>query len=490
MDVLFNTLGLVAFLLFLPLSFIGLFVLYMEYPGLFERMGMGRREVGLLLVGATIGLITDFPIIIHQGSFLALNLGGAIIPIVISAHLYMILKDNLERQQAILFSAAGLAFGSIISFLITDYQPSMGVVAEFPEFLVPPFASAGFALLLFKRNGIAAAPMAYITGSMGALIGADIVRIPQILGTAQETGSTVQGSIGGAGIMDMVFLSGLLAFNVTVLFASREQKALKRDRDHIDEKERAWSSHLHMAELSLQNMAFKDSIYYSKNAVDIKLSQVEHFMPSKRGYEALRRLGFHSNICKDYKRLEAASMSQEPGFDDARKGLINARYLIAAINAKEVDFYAKPSRRITAFVVDFLVMVTFTLYLLAMFFFLNPGNVSEDRLLFWLLIIGAWGWGFQTIYFSVMEWRLGSTLGKLVTGITVLNDKLEKPGFITVFTRNVVRFPVFFFFLYGISLFHIMHTQNRQRHGDYIARTVVVDKMLAEVIHSRRTPAE
>jgi hypothetical protein len=81
-------------------------------------------------------------------------------------------------------------------------QPVQGVGIAIPVFL-PPIVAAGTALLLSRRL---APPLAYISGSLGALIGADLLNLGQMHGLAAPIAS-----IGGAGMFDGVFLTGLLA---------------------------------------------------------------------------------------------------------------------------------------------------------------------------------------------------------------------------------------------------------------------------------------
>jgi len=73
---------------------------------------------------------------------------------------------------------------------------------------VPALAAAVIALLLSREY---AAPLAYIGGSLGTLLGADLLN----LGKIQGLGAPVA-SIGGAGTFDGIFLIGILA----VLIAS------------------------------------------------------------------------------------------------------------------------------------------------------------------------------------------------------------------------------------------------------------------------------
>ena len=81
--------------------------------------------------------------------------------------------------------------------------PTNGV----PTF-APPLLAAGVALVLSRRF---AAPIAYIGGNLGVLIGADLLN----LGRLRSLGAPVA-SIGGAGTFDGIFLTGVIA----VLLAS------------------------------------------------------------------------------------------------------------------------------------------------------------------------------------------------------------------------------------------------------------------------------
>ena len=88
-----------------------------------------------------------------------------------------------------------------------------------PEVLpifVPALATAVVALLISYTD---AAPVAYIGGSLGTLIGADLLN----LGSIRGLGAPVA-SIGGAGTFDGIFLIGIVA----VLIASLSQSWSRR----------------------------------------------------------------------------------------------------------------------------------------------------------------------------------------------------------------------------------------------------------------------
>jgi uncharacterized membrane protein len=86
-------------------------------------------------------------------------------------------------------------------------HPVRGLGIALPVF-VPSLTAGIVAILLSRRHGAA---LAYISGSMGTLIGADLLN----LGAIRRMGAPVT-SIGGAGTFDGIFLAGILA----VLIAS------------------------------------------------------------------------------------------------------------------------------------------------------------------------------------------------------------------------------------------------------------------------------
>ena len=74
---------------------------------------------------------------------------------------------------------------------------------------IPPVLAVGMALILASDN---VAPVAYVCGSMGTLIGADLLNYRSF----DKLGGQVL-SIGGAGIFDGIFLVGVVAALVTRL---------------------------------------------------------------------------------------------------------------------------------------------------------------------------------------------------------------------------------------------------------------------------------
>ncbi len=131
--------------------------------------------------------------IVPDTTVVAINVGGALIPLLVSVYLFI-------RFRARVRMLIGTAIVALIVHQFADVVPGVGVVVPM---LVPPLVAAAVALLLAFRQ---APPLAYVSGTMGALIGADLVNLPRLA----ELGAPVV-SIGGAGTFDGVFLTGIIA---------------------------------------------------------------------------------------------------------------------------------------------------------------------------------------------------------------------------------------------------------------------------------------
>jgi uncharacterized membrane protein len=184
----------------------------------YMRLGIGPGGALLLLFGSLIGSYFNIPITIlpgpvrsaqivdfygmryvvplvtsWPGTVLAVNVGGAVIPTLMST--YLVLRYQLWFKAAI----ATAIIAAVIHSMAT---PVSGVGIAVPVFL-PVVTTAILAFILSREY---AAPLAYIGGSMGTLIGADLLNLDKISGLGAPVAS-----IGGAGTFDGIFLTGILA---------------------------------------------------------------------------------------------------------------------------------------------------------------------------------------------------------------------------------------------------------------------------------------
>jgi uncharacterized membrane protein len=128
-----------------------------------------------------------------QVTLVAVNLGGAVIPALLCIYLLASTGLWLPALLATLLMA-------VVAYSLA--RPVRGIGIALPAF-IPPVAAALIALILAYDQ---APTVAYVGGTLGTLIGADLLNLRKI----PQLGAPVA-SIGGAGTFDGIFLNGILA---------------------------------------------------------------------------------------------------------------------------------------------------------------------------------------------------------------------------------------------------------------------------------------
>jgi uncharacterized membrane protein len=136
---------------------------------------------------------------------IALNVGGALVPVLVSGYLLV------SHPSDIITAVVGVLLTSAIVHLVARKVKGVGIVT--PAF-VPPIAAALIAIILSVGlgNAASAAVVAYVSGTLGALIGADLSNMRGLSNLGAD-----MVSIGGAGTFDGVFLTGLIAVFLVAL---------------------------------------------------------------------------------------------------------------------------------------------------------------------------------------------------------------------------------------------------------------------------------
>jgi uncharacterized membrane protein len=158
-----------------------------------QREMVSGQEIDFFGMRYVVPVVVDWP-----GTVIAVNVGGAIVPGLTS--LYLLAKHRLWLQGV-------LAVACVAAVCHALARPIPGLGIAVPIF-VPAAAAAIVGLLISRRQ---AAPLAYVGGSLGTLVGADLLNF----GKLQGLGAPVA-SIGGAGTFDGIFVTGVVA----VLLAS------------------------------------------------------------------------------------------------------------------------------------------------------------------------------------------------------------------------------------------------------------------------------
>jgi uncharacterized membrane protein len=186
----------------------------------FDKLGLAPESAGLLFGTTIVGSLFNLPLFslktdaVAQGealkriprillaqrlivpgkTIIAVNVGGCVVPVWFSVYLFI---HNPVDPLKMLFA--------IVAVTVVAYRGSFsvaGVGIMMPIFIAPIVA----ALVGVMLDPIQPAVLAYIGGTLGVLIGADMLRLKDI----RKLGEPVA-SIGGAGSFDGIFLTGIIA---------------------------------------------------------------------------------------------------------------------------------------------------------------------------------------------------------------------------------------------------------------------------------------
>ncbi|OKY77566.1 MAG: putative membrane protein [Candidatus Methanohalarchaeum thermophilum] len=138
----------------------------------------------------------------------SLNLGGAIIPTLLS--FYLLLTIPIEEIYATMVATLIVVFVSKKGARLVE-----GAGISMPM-IIPPLTAvlaSMFSLILFNLPFINLAKISFFSGVLGVLIGADILNLNKI---KKLRVSMI--SIGGAGTFDGIFLTGVFSVIFSALF--------------------------------------------------------------------------------------------------------------------------------------------------------------------------------------------------------------------------------------------------------------------------------
>jgi uncharacterized membrane protein len=135
------------------------------------------------------------PALVRQpdDTIIAINLGGAVIPVLLSIYL-------LLRMGGVIPALVATVLVALLVHHFARIVPSAGIAV--PTF-IPGFAAAILAVLLTREQRPV---VAYVAGTMGCLVGADVMNLALVARLNAPVAA-----IGGAGTFDGIFVSGVIA---------------------------------------------------------------------------------------------------------------------------------------------------------------------------------------------------------------------------------------------------------------------------------------
>jgi len=153
------------------------------------------------------------PKVIHRHKvILAINVGGAIIPILVSLILLLYIVPNYELNPIITYIKilCGVVIVTIVVNKFSLVKKGLGILV--PLFI--PVTVTVITTLVLYGIYVISNPfiIAYVSGTFGTLIGADILNLKKVL-----KGYAYIVSIGGAGTFDGIFMTGLISILMVFL---------------------------------------------------------------------------------------------------------------------------------------------------------------------------------------------------------------------------------------------------------------------------------
>jgi uncharacterized membrane protein len=152
------------------------------------------RELEFRLV-PRFGRVYVVPVTVRTAAVIvAVNVGGAVVPVAVSA--YLVARTGIWAPALFALSVVAL-----VVYLAARPVPGQGIAVPL---LVPAIAAVVTSLVLSPDHDTAS--LAYVAGTLGTLVGGDLMHLRSVRRLRAP-----KVSIGGAGTFDGVFLSGVLA---------------------------------------------------------------------------------------------------------------------------------------------------------------------------------------------------------------------------------------------------------------------------------------
>lgn len=348
-----------------------------------------------------------------------------------------------QRRTLVLLLAlvSGVLF---TTFLASQSVPGLGIVEPFPIYLFPPIGAGVLAVLfaprVFPRHAAFALPVAYFATTFGVLLGADLLRQPPLYGT----GPAGLYAIGGAGVLDLVYLSGLLALASAYL----THCALGRPLDPVGPvapaPEPTPFGRLARAFRAGVEGRLGDSLAESARAGRDAADQARRLTglgpaPEGRPWEGLPVPGW---VVSDAANLDAVAQA---GTSDGREGFrswLTARAFVVLGRDLGLPRFAAARERSLAFLVDLALLGAPAAAVWALITLGTPGDLGALLL---SLAFNAAIYGFVALaflYFVLAETLTGSSPGKRWRHLSVRDRSLRPVGFLSALVRNASILPV------------------------------------------------
>jgi uncharacterized RDD family membrane protein YckC len=484
-----------------------LFLFAFEHGRFAASVGLGRRAFWLLLPGALASSLGNLPFFPVANDLVGISLAGALFPILIGLLAFSVLAPPSRRSVplylasllavgagavavVVLFASpivedlavltlasagplvlVGLARGGhrmwdrvafllaltdgvlVLTFLFSAAVPGVGITEGFPQYLLPPVAVGVIAVLAARsflpgEEGLAL-PAAFIASTFGVLLGADLLRQPPLYPSSQP-GLYV---IGGAGIFDLVYLSGLLALASGVLVLWLLGRGWAPVRDYPESPP---------SPVARLNGAFRagirgdlsGSLKGAALASHEGAAQAHRLLglpeaPPDRPWQGLRVPGW---VVSDQANLDASARAGTTDGRESYRSWLMARSLVQLSTQLGSRRFASATNRGIAFGIDLAILTAPAVAVWAILCALLPGDFTAvvGSIDFNAAIYAYISVGF--LYFVLLEVTVGTTPGKMLRGLAVSERELRPPTLMGALVRNSFKVPTLSVLGVGLAL--------------------------------------
>jgi uncharacterized membrane protein len=200
--------------------FIGLLLVLVAVVGtmFLASVGLTKLEAAVLAGAGPLLVVTDVSLTqMDSGLVLAANVAGCILPILVGA------KILAQRRAPWLEAFIVIGIGVVVSYFASHVVPARGVLLQYR---VPAFAVGLAAAALLHKRPEAAGALAFVGGGLGVLLGADVLHLRE-LAAVSGAGRVI---LGGAGLLDGIFLVSVLAAGIAASAATMVRALVRTKR--------------------------------------------------------------------------------------------------------------------------------------------------------------------------------------------------------------------------------------------------------------------
>ena len=346
-----------------------------------------------------------------------------------------------DRAIALLIALSSAVL--YLTFLGSSAQAGVGIVEPFPIYLIAPlgagFAAGYAAAWAFPREEGFALPVAYLAATFGVLVGADVLWQPPLYGS----GPAGLYSIGGAGVFDLVYLSGLLALAAAYFIHRANGTPLTPIGPPLAPSPPSPDGRLARAFRDGVRGQLSASIEGSARAGHEAAERARRLLgvgdrAEERPWEGLPVPGW---VVADQANLDAVARA---GSTDGREGFrswLTARWLVLVGRELGQRRFPPVRARAVGFAIDLVIVTVPAVLVWLGVAAATPGSL--DTLLASVPYNAAiYGFvAFAFLYRVLSEALTGTSWGKRVEGLVVRSRDLERPSLLTSLVRNVSVLP-------------------------------------------------